>query len=324
MIKEKLKDNDIPKAVIDIVNKELPEGLVYKKEENFSNEFNDSIYIVSPENNTMKIDINKIGVDSYKELIERLNVEKEIVLESKTLRINNRDFTINDLIKNPVTNEEIFGDGNFILTPVETFKNTIKFSNPNSDIRFNGEFTKFGEKLVRFRGCDEKRKIFINYEAQEYKVNFKIKLGKITSIDDLIYVKDFYESNIFDKGENINITRNFYSKLITLLEYLKIKDINLNCEIDKEFFDHITNLYKALIENKNIKIRFSEDIRMTENKIIDNANENVACTGQTVCNILGNQVPLRVVLDLKKNNLKFDNGILKIKDKELYIKMCLI
>ncbi|MGL6184773.1 MAG: hypothetical protein ACRC1T_05275 [Clostridium chrysemydis] len=324
MLKEKLKDKDIPKAVIDIVNKELPEGLVYKKEENFSNEFNDSIYIVSPENNTMKIDINKIGVDSYKELIKRLNVEKEIVLESKTLRINNRDFTINDLIKNPITNEEIFGEGNFILTPVETFKDTVKFSNPNSDIEFNGEFTKFGEKLVRFRGCDDRQKIFINYETQRDIVNFKIKLGKLTNIDDLVYVKDFYESNIFKTSEEMKEKKVFYFKLITLLKYLNIENINLSHEINNEDLDNIISLYKTLIEKRSVEVVFSEDITMNGNYITNISNENLTWVSQTKYNILGNEVGIRIILNLKDNDINIENNTLKIKNKKVKVNMCLI
>ncbi len=321
MLKDDLKNTSIPEIVIDKLSKDnLPEGMRYKRDPKLSSEFSDEIYKVQPEKRDVNIEIYDSTYENFEDFFRVLSKEKEIILKKKTISLNGKEFGINDLIKNPVTNKKLFSEGHFIIADIEEDKDIKLDEIKIGDIRYNfsGKMTRIGKSFLKSELVDEYNKILLNFNIRNKKQKIKIDINKsnINNIEDLKYIRNFYNFSLINNNIKITYLARLLDKNIAICEKFNFTNIDLNWSKNELILLDI--LYNFIINDINL-IGFNLD----KGEIIFNGLDDYEDSDTVIIDpkfsLLGNNINILISIDLKENNLIMKENKLIIEgDKKLF------
>lgn len=335
----------LPKEILDVLNRKIPEELEYKEIEN-------GICGIVPKNSktikfTTKIKIPEIPeeikkqIHNFEDLYEylyRTQKRCEIIPdENGNIKINNVKIKINDFIKNVITDE---GMKTFELIP-RNFPNAVRIN-----IKAGNITKSFNIKRLPYESMDkiylksiEEKPICIKIymsNAENVDFNISISIEGIKDVKEIVDVCEFYKSFLngdisLDNSEikdikykevpkNIFIDEkiNFWKKV---LEVEKIFDKKFDaCKFDEKY-DYVLmlRLYKSLIEEKPYKIPEKISSITFENKEnYDKCNKMIGSKmlieyeREAECDILGENIHFWVLERIYNCKIK---NILEEKDK---------
>lgn len=261
----------IPEPIIKALSTKLPSGFKYVQIDN-------ETCGLFPENDEMKFSLDFIKDNEFKaktpeELMEYLyRTQKQLEVKSSTIRINGEDFNISDLVKHPLKDIHIDENHSKLIIKPQAFPQPFEIPIGYE----NGKY--INVKIQRQPYADLKKSLFksIDMESMEISyiideinhsmsMDFKIRLDKAKSVEEIIIVSKMYNS--FKNGKVI-----IGNSLIN--GNVKIKDIDDNFLHLIDFWEKVNKLsefFKILFEPKDIILE--EDVEIIDalyNSFIDN------------------------------------------------------
>lgn len=288
------KTYKIPKAILESMSDNLPEGFEYVQ----VGRKTCAIKSKSKKTNIkVKLKLgDRVNIKTPEELLEYLyRSQKEVEIDSNIIELDNVKFNINDLVKMPFSSDE-FDEKNIklILKPKPFPKPIpliIGYGDKNIEMNFQRQPYPDLHKSL-FKSIDGKS-LVISYMIDEISksitVNITINIGEAKSVEEITIISEIYKCFKMGKSKIADIKLNrgfdnaneesgldssiqFWNKVNLLSKELGIL-FNPQKEIKKSDINLVEKLYKSFIEKKPYKEFINIDgIEVTCSRELDNSS----------------------------------------------------
>ena len=272
---ENEKTKGVPKAIIDSLNQLLPRGFEYK-----SNREKCILSPISTEDSkrmkiNVKLDISKEIIEKHKDNLEEYlyRTQTSLAIENFKIKIEDREFNINDIVKTPLTYDEL-NDFKGMLVPQEFPPAQIIKLKVINGKEYNLSFRRkpYYDMNVTLVENETLRvldiKIYYNEITADIDMKININIEEASSVEQLLdaleIFKGFVTSNMEFDGNRIpqstdldnNIAWisdaiNFWNKVKYIENELNIKFIPSK-DLSKDDYSMVNELYMCLSKEEPI------------------------------------------------------------------------